>query len=250
MNANTGKNSASKMEISRTRNVPTQPGRALDFVNRIERIRWIPRFVVRVLMARYVDRHCLPNHKSVLQRIGPGDTVLDLGANVGLFSTYFASRGATVHAFEPDPTACAILLAHAKHFPQVQVHQAAVFDAEGEMTLYRHSNFKNDQNYAQSSTLIQEKQNVDAELAVTVPVRDIAEVIASIPGRIALIKMDIEGAEGVVLRQLLDTGLMDKIDHIFVETHEDIVPGLGKQLDDIKLRMETAGYKQVDYSWY
>jgi FkbM family methyltransferase len=234
----------------RRRNVPTAPGKALDFVNRIERMRWVPRFVVRKLMERYVEHHCLPTHRAVLQNIGPGDTVLDLGANVGLFSTYFAARGASVRAYEPDPSAFSILDKQAHAFPTLQVHQEAVFDSDGEMTLYRHLNFKDDPNYAQSSTLIGEKRNVDSSFAIKVPVRDIAGIIASIPGRITLIKMDIEGAEAAVLRRLLDSDLMSRIDHIFVETHEDIVPGLGEELVEIKRRMQKAGYSQVDYSWY
>lgn len=234
----------------RIRNVPAAPGRALDFVNTVERIRWIPRSVVRYLMGRYVERHCLPAHRVILTKIGPGDTVIDLGANVGLFSTYFAARGATVHAFEPDPSASAILKAHARRFPKLHVHQEAVFDKAGEMSLFRHTQFQHDQNYAQSSTLMSEKRNVDASQTVCVAVRDIAEVVAGVSGRIALIKMDIEGAEGAVLRRLIEAGLMDKIDHIFVETHEDIVPGLGEELDDIKRRLAGAGYHQVDFSWY
>ncbi len=234
----------------RIRNVPVEPGRALDFVNTVERKRWIPRIIVRRLMARYVERHCLPAHRVVLQKIGQGDTVIDLGANVGLFSTYFAARGATVHAYEPDPSAGAILKAHARRFPDLHVHEAAVFDKAGEMTLFRHAQFREDKNYAQSSTLMQEKRNVDDSQTVRVPVKDIADVLMEVPGRIALVKMDIEGAEGAVLRRLLDANLMDKIDHVFVETHEDIVPGLGDELDDIKRRLATAGFHQVDFSWY
>jgi len=234
----------------RSRAIPVAPGRALDFVNTVERQRWIPRRVVRWLMERYVDKHCLPAHRAVLQSIGAGDVVLDLGANVGLFSTYFAARGAVVHAFEPDPAAQDVLQAHASDFPNLTVHQAAVFDSGGHMTLYRHREFARDANYAQSSTLIDKKRNVGNELAIQVPVKDIADVLAEIPGRIKLIKMDIEGAEGVVLRRLLDVDALSRVDHVFVETHEDIVPGLADELSAIKRRLKELGYQQVDFSWY
>lgn len=38
------------------------------------------------------------------QKIKPGMVAVDIGANVGYFSALFASNGADVHAFEPNPT--------------------------------------------------------------------------------------------------------------------------------------------------
>ncbi len=46
--------------------------------------------------------------------IGVGDTVFDVGANIGLFSLEAASRGAKVHAFEPMPATFAALSANAQ----------------------------------------------------------------------------------------------------------------------------------------
>lgn len=41
--------------------------------------------------------------------IRPGDLVLDIGANVGVASVFFAQHGATVHSFEPVPQTFEIL---------------------------------------------------------------------------------------------------------------------------------------------
>jgi hypothetical protein len=38
-----------------------------------------------------------------VRRLRPGDVVVDCGANIGLITLRLAARGATVHAFEPDP---------------------------------------------------------------------------------------------------------------------------------------------------
>ena len=46
--------------------------------------------------------------------INPGDCVLDVGANIGLFSLEAARRGAKVHAFEPMPATFAALQANAR----------------------------------------------------------------------------------------------------------------------------------------
>lgn len=234
----------------RVRNVPVAAGKALDFVNRIERLRWIPRPVVRHLMKRYVNRHCEASHRQVLHSVGPGDIVVDLGANVGLFSTYFAQRGATVHSFEPDPSAYEVLEKHAREFDNIVLHQQAVYDHDGQMTLYRHKEFGKDQNYAQSSTLVAEKRNVDQAMAVTVPVVDVAAFMQTIKGRVRVMKIDVEGAEVAILNRLVDTGDLARIDHVLVETHEDIVPGLGLELDELKKRLAEKSYRQVDFSWY
>lgn len=45
-------------------------------------------------------------------RIETGDTVFDVGANIGLFSLEAASRGAKIHAFEPMPATFAALSAN------------------------------------------------------------------------------------------------------------------------------------------
>lgn len=45
-----------------------------------------------------------PHLTSLLyQKIKPGMTTIDVGANIGYFSALFASCGAYVHAFEPNP---------------------------------------------------------------------------------------------------------------------------------------------------
>lgn len=234
----------------RIRNVPIAPGRALDFVNRVERMRWVPRSIVRYLMRRYVNLHCLPEHKAKLLSVSGGDVVIDLGANVGLFSMYFAERSAIVHAFEPDPYAFKILSNHARPFKKLRLHQKAVFDKPGEMKLYRHKQFDSDANYAQSSTLMAEKRNVSDSSTISVPVVDIGDFMRSIEGRIKLIKIDVEGAEAAILNRLIDTGDLERVDYVLVETHEDVVPGLREELDKLKRRLKENGYSQVDFSWY
>lgn len=234
----------------RVRDLPSNPARALDFVNTLERKRWIPRSVVRFFMKRYVSKYTLPSHRMVLDTITEGDVVVDLGANVGLFSVYFAEKGATVYAYEPDPYAFEILQAYARPFSRVNLRQEAVCDLSGQLKLYRHHNFENDHNYAQSSTLVAEKANVNQDNAVNVTVVDVFDVVSAISGRIKLVKIDIEGAEAKVVKRLLDTGMLEKIDHVFVETHEDIVPGLGEQLKVLQLELEKKYPGRVDFSWY
>jgi 31-O-methyltransferase len=41
--------------------------------------------------------------------VSPGDVILDVGANIGVFSLYAAKQGARVYAFEPMPSTFAVL---------------------------------------------------------------------------------------------------------------------------------------------
>ncbi len=54
--------------------------------------------------------------------INPDDCVVDVGANIGLFSLEAARRGADVHAFEPMPATFAALQANAREFDDSKIH--------------------------------------------------------------------------------------------------------------------------------
>jgi FkbM family methyltransferase len=71
-----------------------------------------------------------------LETIRPGDTVLDVGANVGYYtvlSAVLAGPGGAVWSFEPNPRNAAFLRRHAEinGLRQVRVEEAAASDAVG-----------------------------------------------------------------------------------------------------------------------
>ena len=74
-------------------------------------------------------------------QIKPGDTVIDLGANVGhyttRFSSYVGSEG-SVYAFEPDPTAFNALSKTVNVIPlkNVTLDNRAVANKTGKLRLY------------------------------------------------------------------------------------------------------------------
>ena len=68
----------------------------------------------------------------------PGDTVLDIGANVGWYCTLFADlvgRNGHVYAFEPNASAIAMLRATALQYQNLTVIDAAVADFDGDADL-------------------------------------------------------------------------------------------------------------------
>lgn len=73
------------------------------------------------------------------QLIKPGMTVVDVGANIGIYTCYFyklASKDGTVHAFEPDSTNFKHLQKNTRHFSNIVVNHSAVGDHCGSIKLY------------------------------------------------------------------------------------------------------------------
>lgn len=63
------------------------------------------RYGIARFLGKVARQYGVPRYAS----IRPGDTVLDLGANIGEFSLYAARRGAKVFAVEPDPSVVELL---------------------------------------------------------------------------------------------------------------------------------------------
>lgn len=153
---------------------------------------------------------------------------VDCGAHYGTITTRLARTGARVHAFEPDPHSFAQLTAAAGDLPNVTLHNAAVSVAPGTLTLWRNHLF--DSNTAEGSTgstIIAENKDRNPDNAVTVPAIDLPAFLADLlarHGRLAFLKIDIEGAEVEILERLVQTDILPRINLTVVETHQWLFP--------------------------
>lgn len=191
-----------------------------------------------------------PLFKAAVGRLGEGDIALDFGANIGVYTEMLALTGATVHAYEPDPVAFEMLCKRLKDRANVTFHNSAVSSRSGEAQLFRHVAFGNDPVIAsQSSSLLNNKHNVDSDSYVAIKGVDIVEVLEAFP-RVALMKMDIEGAEVEVLNRILDAGLADRISTAFVEVHDRKEPQLGPATTALKQRFIDHGLSQYRFDWH
>ena len=142
----------------------------------------------------------------LIASLRPGDTFVDVGASHGYFTLIAASRvGASgrVYAFEPNPPVFRQLAAHVRlnrFDDRVRVADAALSDADGAAALYVSQCALN----SGLSSLQRPEHHVDGALSPdrAVPVR--TETFdhwyeRAKPGRIAVMKIDVEGAEGRVL---------------------------------------------------
>lgn len=133
----------------------------------------------------------------------PGMAVLDVGAHIGYFSLVAARHvGLTgrVWSFEPDPANRASLernVATNRMADRISVVPVAVASAVGESSLYRVASDTG------SSTLYPGKEAGGERIAVTTTSLDVWADSAGWPS-IDLVKMDAEGAEGVVLAGMIE----------------------------------------------
>jgi FkbM family methyltransferase len=132
--------------------------------------------------------------------IKPGSIVLDIGANIGIFTLLAAKRGAKVFAIEADPHNAALLRKHIEingFSERVTVFEMAAAEAQGPLMLYQH-----DANRGGSS-LYGQGIAISAEgIATSVDGRTVDSL--NLPP-IDVCKIDIEGAESVALRGMRDT---------------------------------------------
>jgi FkbM family methyltransferase len=135
---------------------------------------------------------------AVIDFFVPNDgTLLDVGANFGYFSIYLASRKAfcgTVHAFEPSARGLRDLEALVSGFnlgDRIQIHRCALGDADGETELLQ-------SNSDGLTTMVTQMAN-RLEKAVGKQTVELCKLDAFTFQRIDLIKIDVEGAETMVI---------------------------------------------------
>lgn len=130
--------------------------------------------------------------------VRPGDTVLDVGANLGLVTFVLAAqvgpRG-LVHAFEPIPEMCDLLERGISKngLRSVQLHRMALGAETGHLTL------SVPREHAGSASFV---ENLGSEncYRIRVPVRTLSEVMEEQEARpVRLVKIDVEGFEPQVL---------------------------------------------------
>jgi FkbM family methyltransferase len=145
----------------------------------------------------------------VIENVNLGDTILDIGANIGYYSLLFANLVGSegkVYAFEPDPESFRLLEKNIREnsceaiFP----YQKAVSNENAEITLYldRFNNLDH--------TIFESSDYRNAVSISAVRLDDFFEEDLHVD----FIKMDIQGAEGLALegmKSLLDRNKQIKI---------------------------------------
>jgi FkbM family methyltransferase len=153
------------------------------------------RFRLRALKARFRDQGC--EFDIIRRHLRPGDIACDIGANKGSF-VYWLSRwvgqGRLV-AFEPQPQFAARLKAvcAAIKLDNVRVEAKAVFSRSGAMELFVPAG------HSPGASLTHKAVEAESFATLSVPVVALDDYFDE-GDRVALLKIDVEGAELGVFR--------------------------------------------------
>jgi FkbM family methyltransferase len=170
----------------------------------------------------------------------PDDEVVDVGANIGAFAVYAAQRtSGRVLAVEPHPGNAAALRRNlrANSAQRAVVAECAVAEAAGTLPLFLGRSGTTHQLFAAGKDT-GEGASIDVRV-VTLP-----ELLAEHGfARVDFLKLDCEGAEGLILPSLGD-GQLAAIRTIALEFHDDTSPlshdALAKLLDSKGYRTAIA----------
>ena len=170
-------------------------------------------------------------------RLDAPATILDLGANIGLATLSFAARypDARIYCLEPDPRAFAALQRNIADLPNATAHQMAAAGADGPITF-------NLAPLTFGSAIATGDGDGDGQ-SVTVEGRTLDGLLDTFGiDRLALLKLDIEGAEDQVLRAATS---LERIEALVGEIHVGLmgttVEGTVALLDGFEVQVEHHG---------
>jgi FkbM family methyltransferase len=161
-------------------------------------------------------------------------TVLDLGANIGVVTVDWANRlpALRIHAYEPHPSNFATLCENVQTnglTSRVSLHQEAIGRSTGRLHL-RASELSMETSAYSTAGKYEE---------FSAPMVTLATVVQRCKSRIALAKMDVEGAEVDILEGA-SSQILNEIDQFVIEYHDGLVTGARERCE---LVLNGAGFR-------
>lgn len=165
--------------------------------------------------------------------------VIDCGANIGMSVMYFRKMFpyARIIAFEANPHAFRLLQVNLQQndIRDVSLINRALYDREGEIDF-----FTGDNKAALSSSVIRERTGSTQMKVQTAKLSDYIYDI-HLRQRSILVKMDVEGAEHKIIKDLEETDQLKWVDQFIIEYHNNI-PGESSTLWEFLQRFDRNGF--------
>ncbi len=161
--------------------------------------------------------------------ITPGDVVIDIGANIGIFTLYAASQGCgQIYAFEPHPDNFSILLENIRinNLNNVKPYMVGVSSKE-EKGLLKVSSISG------HHKVLDPEQKDGVESGLEIKTINIETFITNIKiSQVDFLKIDCEGSEGDIFLSL-STKFFEKINKVVIEYHNNVSKLNGQQIIEI-----------------
>lgn len=182
----------------------------------------------------------------MLDCVRDGSLVWDVGANMGLWTTFIAQKAChgRVIAFEPIPKTFGLLQGNIKinGLTNIEAYQLALGDKDCSVQM-----FPGNQDDLTTSSLTKiEGAYGTSKHSVTVAMMTAGTFAAehSFPD---VVKIDVEGAECLVLRGFCDR-VWQHLRVLSIEVHPEFIPAVGGSVDEVESLITGHGFSILDRS--
>jgi FkbM family methyltransferase len=161
--------------------------------------------------------------------------ILDCGANLGMASLYFKwlYPAARVVAFEPDPDTFQLLAKNiGSNGLDIRAHNCALWDKDDDLDFFIDER-------EPGSLLMSAYESRTNGKCIRVPARRLSSFIEE---QVDFLKIDVEGSEQRILKELVDSGKIASIRQMVVEYHHRIAHHKSSLAEFLGL-LEQAGFE-------
>lgn len=177
--------------------------------------------------------------QDVLGSLKPEDVFYDVGANVGTYTCFTASKANKVVAFEPEPQNVSRLSENIElNNIDVKIVEIALSNINGVVDLTLSGDEVGEGNHAISTN--DDGRTIKVETAKG----DSVVARRNIPAP-TVIKIDVEGAELSVLQGFRKT-LCENCRLVYVEVHPDKIGEFGAEASDIRTFLKETGFEVTE----
>jgi FkbM family methyltransferase len=194
---------------------------------------------------QFLFREIFVRNEYAFQAAGDRPVIFDCGANIGMATLFFKwlYPGCEIHAFEPHPETFAVLSENVtrNQLAHVALHNVALVAKPGRFDLFTPgagSGLTSTLSGRSTSSSVRRLSAEGEQLSTYASAKEID-----------FLKMDVEGAEEPVLRELASTGRLRNIKELAVEYHHNLEGGVGGCGSFLQL-LDDSGYQyQLDVTW-
>ena len=184
----------------------------------------------------YLFREIFVRQSYRLQTSKPDPVIFDCGANLGMATLFFkfVYPRCRITGFEPDPATFELLKANIvnNRLENVERFNVALWSEDGAIDFFSNS-------FDPGSLLMSTNASRMNTPAIKVPARRLSEFI---DGEIDYLKLDVEGAELQVLKDLSESGKIRLVRQMAIEYHHRI-PGERSVLSNFLEILEKNGFE-------